>query len=110
MRWTAQLQGHEIVATAEQLDAFRRTYITGELGSRIADLLIFDLYVLDFEFGVSPHDIFETIKNLEAGEPSSGIKPATQFKHPPLQGLWHKHFFQLISWRTIFNKGSEEVA
>ena len=64
-----------------------------ELSSRVSELLLFDMYVLDAEFGVSPHDILSSIANLEAGEPLSGIKPATMFKNPPLKGLWHKHYF-----------------
>jgi hypothetical protein len=59
----------------------------------MSELLWFDMYVLDQEFGVSPHEILKSITNLEAGEPHSGIKPATPFKNPPLNGLWHKHYF-----------------
>ena len=51
------------------------------------------MYVLDSAFGVSPHEILATIRNLEAGEPENGVKAATQFKHAPLRGLWHKHYF-----------------
>lgn len=93
MRWTAKMDGHDIVATDEQLRAFRHLYTSDELASRMSSLLIFDMYVLDLEFGVSPHEILRSIKNLEDGEPHSGVKPATKFKRPPLQGLWHKHYF-----------------
>ena len=56
-------------------------------------LIWLDMYILDIEFGVSPHEVLESIKHLEDGEPETGIKPATQFKNLPLKGLWHKHFF-----------------
>lgn len=93
MRWTAKMNGHDIVVESEQLASFKKMYVHGELASRMSDLLLFDTYVLDVEFGVSPHDVLKSIENLEAGEPNSGIKPATKFKNPPLKGLWHKHYF-----------------
>lgn len=33
------------------------------------------------------------IKNLELSESDPQTKPASQFLHKPLKGLWHKHFF-----------------
>ena len=43
----------------------------------MSELMWFDMYVLDKEFGVSPHDILNSVKDLEAGEvQSQGIKPA----------------------------------
>lgn len=93
MRWTAKMRGHDIVVESEQLQAFKDMYVHGDLVSRMSDLLLFDMYVLDMEFGVSPHDVLKSIKNLEEGEPHSGIKPATMFRKPPLKGLWHKHYF-----------------
>jgi hypothetical protein len=93
--YTAQLKGRQISLTDDQLSAFRQAYIgDSELGKRMSELIWFDMYVLDAEFGVSPHDILSAIRELEAGETQQrGIKPATQFKNPPLKGLWHKHFF-----------------
>jgi hypothetical protein len=64
-----------------------------ELADRMSELLWLDIYTLDAEFGVRPHEILAAIQDLEQGEPPAGVKPATQFKHPPLKGLWHKHFF-----------------
>lgn len=93
MRWTAKVRGHDIVATSEQIDAFKHMYVAGDLPSRMSELLTFDMYVMDMKFGISPHDILKSIKNLEDGEPHSGIKPATIFRKPPLKGLWHKHYF-----------------
>lgn len=34
------------------------------------------------------------IEALEGLRPGSSLKPASQFKHPPLQGLWHKHYLE----------------
>jgi hypothetical protein len=66
---------------------------TTELAARMSELIWFDIYVLDTAFGVSSHDILSAIRDLEEGEPSTGVKPATQFKNLPLKGLWHKHYF-----------------
>jgi hypothetical protein len=93
--WTAKMKGHDISVTSERLMQFKSFYVSegSDLSARMCELLWFDMYVLDQEFGVSPHDILSSINNLEAGEPRSGIKPAKAFKKPPLKGLWHKHFF-----------------
>jgi hypothetical protein len=92
--WTAKMKDRDIVITSERLGDFRSFYVSDpDLSARMSDLLWFDMYVLDQEFGVGPHDVLEAVKNLEAGEPHSGVKPATQFRNPPLKGLWHKHFF-----------------
>jgi hypothetical protein len=93
MRWTAKVRGHDIAVESEQLQAFKDMYVHDDLASRMSDLLLFDMYVLDIGFGVSPHDVLKSIKNLEEGEPHSGIKPATMFRKPPLKGMWHKHYF-----------------
>lgn len=66
---------------------------TPELAARMSELFLFDIYVLDAEFDVSPHEILNAIKSLEHVEPLTGVRPATQFKHMPLKGLWHKHYF-----------------
>ena len=64
-----------------------------DLVSRISEVMWFDMYVLDTEFGVSPHDILRSVNDLETGEKLRGVKPATVFGKLPLKGLWHKHFF-----------------
>lgn len=92
--WTAKMKDKDIKITSEGLAKWRSFYsINSDLVSRISELMWFDMYVMDKEFGVSPHDIFVSVNELEAGEKLSGVKPATQFKKLPLKGLWHKHFF-----------------
>jgi hypothetical protein len=100
--WAANMEGHDISVTGKQLTQFKRLYVPegSDLSARMSELLWFDIYVLDREFGVSPHQILSSINNLEAGEPHSGIKPATEFKNPPLKGLWHKHFFSALFLAT----------
>ena len=41
---------------------------------------------------LNPYKLLYEIEVLEGRGRTSRTKPATQFKHPPLRGLWHKHF------------------
>jgi hypothetical protein len=92
--YTAKLKDRDVTLASGQLATFRDMYVgTSELATRMSELLWFDIYVLDSVFGVSTFDILSAIRDLEQGEPPSGVKPATQFKHLPLKGLWHKHYF-----------------
>ena len=88
------MRGRDVTITSDRLTEFGKFYVSDpDLVSRMSELLWLDMYVLDQEFGISPRDILKSIENLEAGEPHNGIKPATEFRQPPLKGLWHKHFF-----------------
>ena len=63
---TAQLKGRQMSLTDDQLSAFRKAYIGDlELGKRMSELIWFYMYVLDAEFGVSPHDILSAIRKLK---------------------------------------------
>jgi len=92
--YSAKLRDRDLTAPSDRLAEFRDAYISGsELATRMSELIWFHIYVLDAEFGVSPHDVLRSIKEPENGEPTSGVKPATQFKKMLLKGLWHKHYF-----------------
>jgi hypothetical protein len=92
--YTAKLRDREVKITSRDLAVFRDMYVaTPELAARMSELFWVDIYILDAEFGVRPHDILRAISDLEQGEPPSGVKRATQFKNMPLMGLWHKHYF-----------------
>ncbi|WNV05875.1 hypothetical protein RP726_05540 [Candidatus Methylospira mobilis] len=92
--WTAQIKGKDITVTSEKLAEWQSFYISDpDIVNRISELMWFDIYVLEAGFGVSPPDILNSINDLETGETSIGVKPATQFSRQPLKGLWHKHFF-----------------
>jgi len=92
--YTAKLKGRNLEITSQDLARFRDIYVgTSELSDRMSELIWLDIYVLDAELGVSPNDILSSIGDLEQGEPTTGVKPATQFKNVPLKGLWHKHYF-----------------
>ncbi|MEA3197371.1 MAG: hypothetical protein QOF32_1423 [Gammaproteobacteria bacterium] len=86
--WTAKLKDRDVVATTDRLKEFFSFYVSdADLLARMSELLLFDIYVLEESFGVSPRDVLSSIANLEAGEPPNGIKPATQFKKLPLKGI-----------------------
>ena len=92
--WTVFLDSGKLEVTAEQLCQFRDFYIRdSELACRISQLFLLDMYVSDFEFGISPEEVLFSVNELENGETATGAKQATMFKHAPLRGLWHKHFF-----------------
>lgn len=57
------------------------------------DLFITQLWIMD-KLGRSPACyVMDEVKNLEGKGKKTATKPATRFTKPPLQGLWHKHFF-----------------
>jgi hypothetical protein len=56
-------------------------------------LFLFDMFTLNTVYGIEPMEILQSVHDLEAGDGNTGTKIATPFKHPPLKGLWHKHYF-----------------
>jgi hypothetical protein len=46
-----------------------------------------------FSANVDAFSVLDEIDYLEGIKPTSRTKEEAQFKRPPLQGLWHKHFF-----------------
>jgi hypothetical protein len=58
--------------------------------------LLFDQLSLGIqlsEFGGDVLGISDTIKALEGAGTRSHVKPPELFEHPPLEGLWHSHYF-----------------
>lgn len=92
--YTVKLRGRSIQITNRDLAVFRDMYVAdAELAGRMSELLWVDIYTLDAEFGIGPHDILSAIRALEQGESATGTKPATQYRNMPLKALWHKHYF-----------------
>ena len=93
--YTVRLGGKTGKVMPQELAALRAWYIRDcELGTRMSELIWVDIFFLERWFRISPYEIMNAIKQVEEGEPSSlGVKAATQFKYPPLKGLWHKHYF-----------------
>jgi len=60
---------------------------------RYSMLLVMGLFG-GFKSGMlNPAKVVHEIRALEGGEPSR-LKPPIQNKHPPLKGLWHKHYLE----------------
>jgi hypothetical protein len=54
-------------------------------------------FLLDLFFGfensiINADAVMHEVKFLEGTEPESHTKEQTEFKRPPLKGLWHKHY------------------
>jgi hypothetical protein len=61
---------------------------------RSSRLFVFDIYCrfLVPALPGDPSKIVAEVRSLEGLGGHVGTKPAEQFKYPPLQGLWHKHY------------------
>jgi hypothetical protein len=56
---------------------------------------------------LNPAKVIHEIKALEGLGTASQLKPPSLFKHPPLKGLWHKHYLEdgLGAMAFNLNKG-----
>jgi hypothetical protein len=107
--YTAKLKDRDVKITSRDLAVLRDMYLgISELAARMSELIWLDIYILDAAFGVSPHDVLSAIRDVEQGEPPSGVKPATQFKRIPLKGLWHKHYFSALFFGEQYRFGSRQ--
>ena len=71
--YTVHIKNRTVRLTDRDLAVFRDMYLgTSELTTRMSELIWLDMYILDAEFGVSPHDIIAAIKEVEAGPASAG--------------------------------------
>lgn len=59
---------------------------------RYSALLLSQLFTAYHKHTFDPLKVVWQIRSLEGQTIHTGLKPATQFNHPPLQGLWHQHF------------------
>jgi len=62
--------------------------------NRYSILLVLGLFGGYKSGHLNPAKIIHEIKALEGIGTSSQLKPASLFKHPPLKGLWHKHYLE----------------
>lgn len=60
---------------------------------RYSWLLVLNLFSYQQLHGINPFQIVDEIRTLEDSLRITRTKPASQFAHAPLKGLWHKHFF-----------------
>jgi hypothetical protein len=61
--------------------------------ARFSFLLVLDLFGGTMSGRRNPAKVMREIRALEGIGPPSAMKPPIQNKHPPLKGLWHKHYF-----------------
>ncbi len=84
----------EHVVTQEELDAFAREHVSDDgLRARISYLMLAELMLMADIAGTAPGEVLQAIHQLENGDGTPGTKKAAQFRHAPLKGLWHKHYF-----------------
>lgn len=86
--------GTKLKVSQEQFNKFRDWLrVESDLENRISALFRLDMYNGYELCNLNCISVLDAIRNLEKGEPFSGVKPATCFRHPPLKGLWHKHHY-----------------
>jgi hypothetical protein len=79
-------------ATPHALE-FISDYIDPELRSRLSNLVMDQLAYSHDEGATDLLGVIDAIRSLEqTGKPGQAKDP-TKFRHPPLQGLWHAHYF-----------------
>ena len=82
------------VLTEVELAAFARHYgLETAAPGRFSWLFVLQMMLFSQRYGIDPYHVVDEIKALEGGPTRIRTKPASEFKHPPLRGLWHKHFF-----------------
>jgi len=77
------------------------------VAGRYSFLLLLGLYGATQSGQLNPAKVVSQIRVLEGVEATRGLKAATQFKHPPLRGLWHQHYLEdgLPSFARNIQKG-----
>lgn len=61
---------------------------------RYSILLVLGLFGGATSNRLNPAKVVHEIQTLEGAGNPSRLKPPTQFEHPPLKGLWHKHYLE----------------
>jgi hypothetical protein len=64
------------------------------ISGRYSVLLLLGLFGGSQSGMLNPAKVVSQIRVLEGIEKGNGLKEATMFKHPPLQGLWHQHYLE----------------
>lgn len=97
-RWNLTAKDQAGNDISEQVSAEFDAILQATRLEQIAPGRISLLFLLSF-FGaykagrINPFQVAREIEALEKGE-SAGLKPPIQNRHPPLKGLWHKHYMQ----------------
>jgi hypothetical protein len=79
---------------AAELDNFARFIgLEAAASGRYSLLLVLQLFRGVASQTLNPAKVVREIETLEGRGAPSITKPPSLFKHPPLKGLWHKHYF-----------------
>lgn len=81
-------------ATSELLSFAEAIGLESVISGRYSFLLLLELFGVTQSRMLNPAKVVSQIRVLEGVEAARGLKAATQFKHPPLQGLWHQHYLE----------------
>jgi hypothetical protein len=97
-QWSLEAKDQDGNDISEQISAEFEVIVQATRLEQIAPGRISLLFLLSF-FGaykasrINPFQVAREIEALEKGE-TTGLKPPIQNRHPPLKGLWHKHYMQ----------------
>ena len=97
-KWNFQVkdqEGNDVSAkvSAEFDELIEMTRLDHIAPGRISLLFLLGLFGAYKAGRIDPSQIAREIEALEQGK-RTGLKPPIQNKHPPLKGLWHKHYMQ----------------
>lgn len=81
-------------ATSELLSFAEAIGLESVVAGRYSFLLLLELFGATQSGMLNPAKVVSQIRVLEGVEAARGLKAATLFKHPPLQGLWHQHYLE----------------
>lgn len=94
LRWTVNGKDQDGNDIDAELQSFRQfTRLEQVAPGRYSFLLLLSLFGGWKSGMVDPRKVVHEIKLLENGEAST-LKPPIQNRHPPLKGLWHKHYLE----------------
>jgi hypothetical protein len=92
--YRVHLGDQEVEVTEKDLMPYAKLIGLESLASgRYSWLFLLNLYLNERVQGVDSGMVIQEIRDHETGTHTTGTKAATQFQRPPLQGLWHKHYF-----------------
>lgn len=97
-KWNLVAKDQEGNDISEQISAefeaiLQATRLEHIAPSRISLLFLLSVFGAYKAGRIDPAQVAREIEALEKGE-TTGLKPPTQNRHPPLKGLWHKHYMQ----------------
>ena len=81
-------------ATSELLSFAEAIGLESIISGRYSYLLLLELFGATHSGMLNAAKVISEIRVLEGVDAGGGLKASSQFKHPPLQGLWHQHYLE----------------